>query len=207
MNGNTAERLGLPNWMNWLFGHGFWWYVLVGVLFIYGMMFGLRFFLEAAPSRWLPLWDKQYKTFFPGDLVALIPFLAAVLTLASTTLSRQSGWWQNPVWHLCAFVFAGAVAIVLFNFQISPEETEAGLKGAPTRVWHQLIIWWLGLFLGVSLGVPVLFALDGWTVLRWVVLAGAMVWAALLVYDFFHAIPFEEWNPERPIHAPPIWRK
>ncbi len=169
-------------------------------LITYGVWFVLSFG-EERHNYMPPLWWGQYKTFFPGDMFLWVSVgYGAALNRYHDLTSPP---WL-PAWS--GIIIGFVVGVVLFFVQFSAEEKAdpdaIWIWVAPTRVWHQFFIWWIGITLVVSLVVPVLTALvsgDLRTPSTGLTLAFLVVYLLHLLYDAVHP-PLKE--PNKPVHAP-----
>lgn len=148
-----------------------------------------------------PIWGGQYRAWFPGDLF-LILFLAASVVYYQERGISVAGWVQ-----IVAPIAGLAVGVMMFRFQISPEElADPWRMFAPTRLWHQLVIYTIGVYAAIRYAIPAVWSIatEGVGVsLGWVVMLGILgivMYVACLVYDATH--PLTQWNPDRPLHAP-----
>lgn len=147
-----------------------------------------------------PFWDGQFRSFIPGDLFLWAAMGTSIALYAENELSRYA--WLLPVGGTLGL----AVAAVLFWSQFSEAEKAhpdaMWIWIAPTRVWHQLFTWGIGITLFAAFVVPVLVAYAGGQVRSagpLLVLLFLAAYASCMVYDATH---WAEPIPDRPIHAP-----
>lgn len=173
-----------------------------GTLAFTGTVYFVWFYLSYFEVRTSnpPFWRGQFKTFFPGDV-----FLGAAIGLAYAVAKNHT--LHGPSWLPASGIILGfMVGALLFFFQFSPEEkadpNAIWIWAAPTRVWHQFFVWWVGIALVMWLVVPVVTTLvsgDLRTTSAVLVPVFMVVYAGHLAYDGLRP---PEKVPGKPVHAP-----
>ncbi len=172
-------------------------YVAV-IAYIYGGMWATSKF-EPRKHPW-GLWRGQYRALFPGDLGLGLALVAGVALMWST--NDTTPWW----WKLVSLILGLALGIVLFLFQISPEEKVDGRMFAPTRIWHQLFIWGLISAGALAYELPAI----GLAVWHWrmsylepllLMALGLAIWIGCSRWDVARAKAGTLLDPEHPIHV------
>lgn len=175
-----------------------WLFVSPGGLVIVGLV------LE---SRMTPLIDRQYRSFFPGDLFN--GFAAAWFVASATSLDVSV--WDDRLWliDVGVFVIAGIAAYNVHH--LGHDKYPIRKVHSPTRKFHDLVLYWFyGTFIGSIFLADIIGVVQEKIQLITLVPAfiGMLLWFGTIFWD--HVVEADK-EDARSEHAhvtwgEPIWK-
>ena len=134
---STADKIGLLSGFSWMAGHG----ILVTVLICWGLTpVGHLVVGLVGESRWVPISpNKQYLSFFPGDL--LLGMTAASLLVLAQRLPDTERWYNSTIWHVIVLVGALVVASGLTFMEWKGEFYPHRAIMSPTKLYHNFLLY------------------------------------------------------------------
>ena len=174
---NTADKIGLLPGFGWVADHSFWLTVVI-CLFITPvghLVVGL-----VGESRLIPLSsDKQFLSFFPGDLY--LGVMAAGLLVAAKDLSSESHWYNQVWWHVLVLAITLLAAVVMTYLEWKSGVYPTRAIFSPSKIYHNFLLYGGYGYVVVVTLVALLFGTpDKWWLFC---LLPGLVWMGLVVKD------------------------
>lgn len=174
---NTADKIGLLPGFGWMAGHDF---VLTLVICLLITPVGHLVVGLIGESRLIPLSsDKQFLSFFPGDL--FLGAMAAGLLVAAQRLPDKSRWLNATWWHVLVLVLALLIAACMTYVEWKSGVYPSRAIFSPSKIYHNFLLYGgYGYVIIVTLVALIFGAADRWWLL---VLIPGLVWGVLVVKD------------------------
>lgn len=180
---STADKIGLLPGFGWLAGHS----LLVTVMLCWLLTpAGMMVVGAIGESRIVPLSsDRQFRSFFPGDL--FLGLMAAGLLLTAQSLPAQARWYNATWWHVLVLCIAGLVALGMTWLEWKSGVYPTRAIFSPTKLYHNVLLYaGYGYVILTTLVADVAgmrrASFDSWMTL-FVSLAIGGVWLSMVVAD------------------------
>lgn len=130
---SVSDRIGFPPFLGWVTDHQSFfvtllicWAITPGMMIVVGLL---------GEFRLIPLTpDRQFLSFFPGDLFLGVGVAAAIE--AARELPESRGWWSAPIVHFIVFGAAAYVAIRMTRGELKNGAYPKWAILSPTKLYH-----------------------------------------------------------------------
>ena len=151
-------------------------------------------------GRWVPLWEHQARSFFPGDV--LLGVVMAAGWYFYEGLSKESFWRSGWLW-LAAFVVGFALAYVMHKFVEAPNYEPRALRG-PTKLYHDYGLYGVYGPILFMIVIPAIFYTP-WSPAKMIAVLAFGAWLYALWWDSEHLTAEDRQKMHPPDWKQPLW--
>ena len=139
-------------------------------------------FESRVPGRDIPIWKWQSKAYLPGDF-GLAMFTATSIYLWPRTSSLI---WARSCWWIAGSILAGMLAFWFARkFLYRPSDYSKGAWNSPTKIWHDVAMFFGYFATTVYFAIPSLF-FTIWDSNKLIAFFALAVWIVGNIWDFTH---------------------